>query len=251
VTFRTAALAVLTAALAVAVSGCGSASSSDAGGSSSSSKSASASASASSSPAASDSASATPTAAPGACTWNDSGQPAARKVDKPGTKPLTGKVKVTIGTNFGKSVAVLDAASAPCATTSFASLAKQGYYDKTTCTRVAYTSGKVAILQCGDPSGTQSGGPGYQFAEEVTGKEVYGPGVIAMANSGQPGSTGGQFFVCLDTSQYPPDYTIIGKLTDAGLAVWRKAATAALKGQSDGYDGKPATPVNLTKVRPG
>lgn len=219
-TARTKYLAVLLASLALVVSGCGSA--------------------------AKDKASA------GACSYLKDDQPAARKVKLPSSTPTeTGTVKVTIGTNFGNVDADLDAKNAPCAVNSFLSLAEQGYYDKTNCSRVSYDTRGFALLQCGDPTGTGGGAPGYRFKEEVTGKEKYTAGVIAMAKADTPASTGGQFFIILADTQLPPEYTVLGKLSDQGLTVIRKAGMAALKGKTDGYDGPPATKVELTKVTAG
>lgn len=222
-TARTKYLAVLLAALALVVSGCG-----GSGDTKSSSKKPGA----------------------GACTYVASDQAPAREVRLPPATPTeTGSVDVSIGTNFGEVTATLDAKNAPCAVNSFKSLAEQGYYDKTNCSRVSYDSRGFALLQCGDPTGTGAGGPGYTFAEEVTGKETYGAGVIAMAKEDAPATTGSQFFIILADSQLPPEYTVLGKLSDQGLKVMRKAGQAALRGKTDGYDGTPATKVEVTSVK--
>ena len=185
----------------------------------------------------------------GPCTYKDSGRQPVREVTKPPSTPtVDSAVEVTMDTNFGKVPITLDGAKTPCAVNSFLSLAKQGYYDKTDCNRVAFDSRGFAILQCGDPTGTGGGDPGYEFAEEVTGDEQYTSGVIAMAKGDAPATSGGQFFVALDNSQLPPDYTIFGKLSEAGLTVFRKAATAALKGKPDGYDGAPGTKVEIRAI---
>jgi peptidyl-prolyl cis-trans isomerase B (cyclophilin B) len=189
------------------------------------------------------------TAASGPCKYLDSGQPAARKVSKPPAEPAaTGQVKVTIKTNFGDAALTLDAGNAPCAVNSFLSLSRQHYYDKTSCTRVSYDSRGFAILQCGDPSGTGAGDPGYRYAEEVTGKEKYRSGMVAMAKETAPATSGSQFFVMLGDTQLPPQYTVLGQLSATGLAVFRKAGQAALAGKTDGYDGPPATKVEITGV---
>ena len=75
---------------------------------------------------------------------------------------------------------------------SFVSLARQGYFDRTRCHRLADSG--IFILQCGDPTGTGQGGPGYQFANETDGTESYTRGVVAMANAGS-GTNGSQFFL--------------------------------------------------------
>lgn len=227
-------------ALAVlAVSGCGSSSSGSAGSSASDTSGASASGSSS--------------ASAGSCTYSDDQlvPQAARPVDKPPSKPAySGKVDVTINTNRGPIGFVLDADNAPCAVNSVLSLAKQGYYDDSPCSRVAYQDPGFAILQCGDPTGTGAGGPGYVFDEEVTGNETYGAGVIAMAKRTDPGSTGGQFFIMFAKTQLPAEYTVLGKVADAkGLAVIEAAAKVALKGKGNAYDGKPSGKIVVTSIK--
>jgi peptidyl-prolyl cis-trans isomerase B (cyclophilin B) len=228
-------LAVLLACLALVASGCGS--TKDTGGSAKAKSSATSSTS--------------PSASSGACDYIASGQKPARKVKLPPANPTRkGSVKVTIGTNFGNMTAVLDAKNAPCAVNAFLSLAKQGYYDKTTCHRVSVnTSPPFHILQCGDPTATGSGDPGYRYAEELTGSETYGAGTLAMAKTQAPDTTGAQFFVDFGNTQLPPQYTVLGKLTPAGLKVAKVATAAALKGKPASYDGAPTTKVDLTRVR--
>ena len=185
----------------------------------------------------------------GACEYLDSGQQPAKKVQKPPSTPVAdGPVDVTIKTNFGAMTATLDGKNAPCAVNSFLSLAKQGYYDKTDCHRITSDKRGFHVLQCGDPTGTGSGDPGYRYAEELTGKEDYKVGSLALANTGQPTSSGAQFFINYDATTLPPNYTQFGQLSPQGLKVAQKAAKAATKGKPDGYDGKPATKVTITGV---
>lgn len=227
-TARTKYLAVLLAALALVASGCG-----DKGAKSAPAK-----------PSPSESAT-----ADAACQYLPSGQQPAKKVDKPPATPVAdGPVKVTIKTNFGDMTATLDGKNAPCAVNSFLSLAKQGYYDKTDCHRITSDKRGFHVLQCGDPTGTGRGDPGYRYAEELTGAENYKVGSLALANTGQPTSSGAQFFIDYDTTSLPPNYTQFGQLTPAGLKVAQKAAKAGVKGKPDGYDGKPATKVTITGV---
>ena len=75
----------------------------------------------------------------------------AKKVDPPPAEPAeTGKVDVTLDTNVGAINATLDAGTTPCTVNSFLSLAKQGYFDETTCHRL--TTQGIYVLQCGDPT---------------------------------------------------------------------------------------------------
>ncbi|MCW2758161.1 MAG: peptidyl-prolyl cis-trans isomerase, cyclophilin type [Nocardioidaceae bacterium] len=200
--------------------------------------------------------SASPSASDGTCAYaDDTLVPASKPVDKPPATPtVSGDVKATITTNQGKIPVILDATHAPCAVNSFVSLAAQKYYDNSACSRVVSDSRGVGILQCGDPTGTGNGGPGYTFKEEVTGKEQYALGVIAMAKRNDPASTGGQFFMMFadSTQAFPPEYTILGKVANAaGLKVLQKAGTVAMTGKQDGYDGEPGSPIVITKVTAG
>ena len=97
-----------------------------------------------------------------------------------------------MATSVGDLTATLDADTTPCTVGSFVSLAEQGYFDGTSCHRL--TTQGIYVLQCGDPTGTGTGGPGYSFADELSGKEKYPAGTLAMANAG-PNTNGSQFFI--------------------------------------------------------
>ncbi len=113
------------------------------------------------------------------------------------------------------------------------------------------------MLQCGDPTGTGTGGPGYRFPNEYPtnqyrltdprmGQPVeYPRGTLAMANSG-PGTNGSQFFLVYKDSMLPPTYTVFGTIDAAGLAVVDKVAAGGVQGGTD--DGKPTTSVNIQSV---
>jgi peptidyl-prolyl cis-trans isomerase B (cyclophilin B) len=176
------------------------------------------------------------------CTWTKSGT-AARKVSVPPTTkpPRKGSVRVSVGTSQGAMTFTLDRAEAPCAVASFLSLAEQHYFDGTSCHRL--TSGGLSVLQCGDPTGTGGGGPGYEFADELTGKEKYTRGVLAMANAGA-NTNGSQFFIVYKDSQLNPAYTVFGRVS-RGLGVVDKVAA---KGSTPTGDGKPKLPITLQKV---
>jgi peptidyl-prolyl cis-trans isomerase B (cyclophilin B) len=184
--------------------------------------------------------SATAAAAAYPCTWTKSGT-AARKVSVPPTaKPSrSGTVDVSIRTTQGAMTFALDRAAAPCAVESFISLAQQKYFDKSPCHRLT-TSG-IFVLQCGDPTGTGKGGPGYSFKDELTGKEKYTRGVLAMANSG-PNTNGSQFFIVYATSTLGPQYTVFGKVS-AGLGVVDKVAAL---GSTPAQDGKPKLAISIS-----
>ena len=91
---------------------------------------------------------------------------------KPATPPRTGRVptdpavmSASVTTNRGDIGLKLDNGKAPCTVNNFASLAQQGYFDNTTCHRLT-TAPNLGVLQCGDPSGSGQGGPGYRFPNE-------------------------------------------------------------------------------------
>jgi peptidyl-prolyl cis-trans isomerase B (cyclophilin B) len=194
------------------------------------------------------------------CTYPASQEPAA----KPAKPPRSGKVptdpatvSVSMTTNQGNLGLQLDNAKSPCTVNSFSSLAQQGYFDNTACHRLT-TSPTLAVLQCGDPKGDGSGGPGYQFANEYPTDQykpddpalqqpvVYPRGTLAMANAG-PGTNGSQFFLVYKDSQLPPQYTVFGTIDQTGLATLDKIAAGGVAGGGD--DGKPATDVTITSVR--
>lgn len=180
--------------------------------------------------------------APGTCAYTKSGA-AAKKVSLPPSHvPTKGTVTAKVQTSQGTMTFTLDRAATPCTVASFVSLAQQKYFDNTPCHRLT-TSG-IYVLQCGDPTGTGSGGPGYQFNDELSGHEKYTRGVLAMANAGA-NTNGSQFFIVYKNSQLPPSYTVFGHVT-AGLGVVDKVAAKGVAG--GGTDGKPALPVTITKV---
>jgi peptidyl-prolyl cis-trans isomerase B (cyclophilin B) len=174
----------------------------------------------------------------GTCTFKKSGK-AARKVKAPATKaPTTGTVDVQVKTTQGNMTFRLNQAKAPCAAENFVSLAEQKYFDSTPCHRL--TTEGIFVLQCGDPTGTGSGGPGYTFTDELSGSEQYTRGVLAMANSGA-NTNGSQFFIVYKNSTLEAKYTVFGTVT-AGLGVVDKVAA---NGPSTGSDGKPKLPISI------
>ncbi len=147
-------------------------------------------------------------------------------------------------------VVELDGAKAPQAVASFVSLARQGYFDGTQCHRLTTTG--IYVLQCGDPTATGTGGPGYQFGpiENAPKDGVYPAGTLAMARRGNDAeSMGSQFFLVYQESTIPSDtaggYTVFGTVT-SGLDVVQAVADA---GTADGApDGSPVNPVIIEGV---
>ena len=151
-----------------------------------------------------------------------------------------------IETSCGTIDVELDSQSAPKTVASFVFLAEQGYFDGTFYHRVVDS---IDVIQGGDPTGTGAGGPGYTIPDELSGKEHYAPGTIAMANGG-PDSGGSQFFLITGPDGANLDnnanYTIFGDVT-GGLQVAKQIN--ALMETSDGtYDGPPTEAVYVDKV---
>ncbi|NIH80180.1 peptidylprolyl isomerase [Amycolatopsis viridis] len=180
-------------------------------------------------------------------------EPAAKPNKPPQTKnvPSTGTVNVTLKTTAGDIPLTLDRALAPCTVNSFLSLAQQGYYTDTSCARLG-TDASLMMLQCGDPTGTGSGGPGYSFADETFPELKYGRGLLAMANAG-PNTNGSQFFMVYGPAELSPAYTVFGSISDAGLQVLDKVARAGHDGSFDPSPGggKPNMEVKFTAVSVG
>ena len=176
-------------------------------------------------------------AADGTCTYTESDEP-GKKATLPPATPISLDA-ITIKTNRGVIKASLTPDAAPCTVNSFASLAKQGYFDGTKCHRLV----PGFVLQCGDPSATGQGGPGYSFADELSGKETYPAGTLAMANAG-PDTNGSQFFMVLADADLPPSYTVFGTVDAAGLKVAQQ-----IEADGVGADGTaPAKDVILESV---
>jgi peptidyl-prolyl cis-trans isomerase B (cyclophilin B) len=164
----------------------------------------------------------------------------------PGDVPTTGTAALTMTTNFGDIGLTLDQANAPCAAGSFVYLTQQGFFDGTPCHRETDSEG-LKVLQCGDPSGTGTGGPSYTYPTQVTGSETYPRGTVAMANSGS-GTDGSQFFLVYGDSQLSPDYTVVGTIDEAGLAVLDTIAANGNDGANGAGDGAPTQPVTITTM---
>jgi peptidyl-prolyl cis-trans isomerase B (cyclophilin B) len=184
------------------------------------------------------------------CDYPADTQSATRKVNPPPSTPdVQGNVPVTMKTSVGTLDATLDADATPCTVTSFVSLAKQGFFDKTPCHRLTTTN--IFVLQCGDPSGTGTGGPGYTIPDELSGQETYGPGTLAMANTGQPDTGGSQFFVVYQNTPLPAQYTVFGHISGASVKLIQKVAKKGTDNAFGQGDGHPKVPVTLTKVTAG
>ncbi|MGB6161449.1 MAG: peptidylprolyl isomerase [Pseudonocardiaceae bacterium] len=185
------------------------------------------------------------------CQYPATQQPPARPVRPPltGSTSARGTVPVTMRTSDGTIGLTLDRALAPCTVNSFLNLAKQGFYANSPCHRLVTNPG-LHVLQCGDPTGSGSGGPGYTIPDEVFPELLYGRGYVAMANTGQPDSGGSQFFLIYGQTQLPPQYTVFATISPAGLKVLDQIAKAGDDGSLEPSPGggKPNQPVTITSV---
>ena len=189
--------------------------------------------------------------------------PKAGPASKPVEPPKSGQVptdpatiSVSMSTDQGNVGLILNNAEAPCTVNSFVSLAQKGFFNDTACHRLTTGAG-LGVLQCGDPAGNGSGGPGYQFANEYPTNQfpkddpalskpvLYPRGALAMANAGA-NTNGSQFFLVYKDSQLPPNYTVFGTIDSTGLATLDKIAGGGVNG--GGSDGKPTTPVTIKSV---
>jgi peptidyl-prolyl cis-trans isomerase B (cyclophilin B) len=154
----------------------------------------------------------------------------------------------TITTSGGPIDITLDGAKAPQAVANFVVLAQDGFFNGTNCHRV--TTDGIFVLQCGDPEGTGSGGPGYTWGpiENPPADGIYPAGTIAMARGAEADSMGSQFFLVYKDTKLPTEgggYTIFGSVT-SGLDVVQTVADAGVEGGST--DGTPASPITIEGV---
>ena len=177
------------------------------------------------------------------CFWNTDGGPPSPQIKDVGVPPTNvpnvGARVMTINTNLGPIEAQLDLAKVPCTAASFTHLGSKKFFDNSKCHRLVKVNdanNKFNVLQCGDPSATGkgyretdgTGGPTYRFAEEnlpVSEQPPYPEGVIAMANTGQPNTSGSQFFIVFDDTNLDPAYTVLGKITK-GMEIVKQVGAA-------------------------
>ena len=152
---------------------------------------------------------------------------------------------LTLDTNCGAIKISLLPGIAPHTVASMTYLAEHGYFDRTKCHRL--TTAGLFVIQCGDPKGTGSGGPGYTVPDEnLPGNAAnnYPAGTVAMANSG-PNTNGSQFFIVFANTTLGPNYTIWGHVT-AGLDIAKYVANQGVAGGLS--DGAPSQPLVITKA---
>ncbi|AVH98410.1 peptidyl-prolyl cis-trans isomerase [Streptomyces cinereoruber] len=160
---------------------------------------------------------------------------------------------MALKTNAGDITIAMDASKTPRTVNSFKHLADKKYFDGSKCHRL--TTQNIYVLQCGDPQGTGTGGPGYTIPDEnldalgkagSDGSVTFPAGTVAMANTGQPGTGGSQFFLVYKDTKLPPTYTPFGKIDAAGLKAVQEVAAAGVEGGAG--DGAPKKAVTIEKA---
>ncbi|MEU9094539.1 peptidylprolyl isomerase [Streptomyces sp. NPDC048428] len=192
-------------------------------------------------------ASQSPSAAPSPSASEKTVPEPAMKIDK------TAKYTMSLKTSQGDISFAMDAAKTPHTTNSFKSLADKKYFDGTKCHRL--TTQGIFVLQCGDPKGDGTGGPGYTIPDEnlaalgkagADGTVTYPAGTVAMANTSQPHTGGSQFFLVYKDSKLPPSYTPFGTMDADSLKAVEAIGKAGVAGGA--ADGAPTKAVNISKA---
>ncbi len=180
------------------------------------------------------------------CGQADVELPEAKQVEPPKRSLERGAdVTAAVETNLGAFEIELDTNRWPKTSSSFVHLAEAGFYDGTTFHRVVADF----LVQGGDPLGTGMGGPGYCIDEPPSPNTTYREGAVVMAKSASepPGRSGSQFFVVTAAdSGLPPDYAILGDVTDGEKTI------DAIEDLADptlgAAGGEPTEPVTIETV---
>lgn len=177
------------------------------------------------------------------CPPVDGEGPPVRRFDAPPPRCLDPDAvyEAVVSTNKGGFTIALDPETAPVAADNFVFLARNRYFDDTVCHRII----PDFVVQCGDPTATGTGGPGYTIVDEPPAAGQYRIGSIAMAKTPAPDSAGSQFFIITgaDGAALPPEYALFGHVVD-GLETTVEAMAAA-----GTPDGTPSEPIEIRSVR--
>jgi peptidyl-prolyl cis-trans isomerase B (cyclophilin B) len=167
----------------------------------------------------------------------------------PNKSTATGKTFIaTVTTNCGVISMELYGTKAPQTVASFLGLAKSGYWADSPCHRLTTTG--IFVLQCGDPTGTGSGTPGYGYGvENAPANFTYPPGTLAMARTSDPKSNGGQFFIVYKQTVLndPVGYSIFGRII-SGMDIVDKIAAAGAAPADANQNTAPVQPISILTV---
>jgi peptidyl-prolyl cis-trans isomerase B (cyclophilin B) len=155
--------------------------------------------------------------------------------------------RAVVDTSCGSFTITLDVRNSPRTTASFVYLARHGFYDGLTFHRVV----RGFVIQGGDPLGNGSGGPGYHVVEPPPAGTRYTRGVVAMAKteSDRPGTSGSQFYVVTgEDAQLPPDYALLGRVTDGQQVADAIELVPTYQGANPTRQERPMSPVVIEKV---
>ncbi len=172
---------------------------------------------------------------------------ANKKVSPPTTLLKRAPKLITISTNCGVIAIRTLFRDAPLTITALTTIINSGYYTRTQCHRLS-TSG-IYSIQCGDPTGTGLGDPGFSYKDENLPDPVannYPKGTVAMSNLGRPDSNGSQFLLFYDdTTLRSPNYTIWGEII-SGIEIIEYIAEGGVKGS--GVEGSPIRNLVIERI---
>ena len=183
------------------------------------------------------------------CTRPPEAPSSAKPFDSPPDPSLAEAAvwRATLETNCGDIELELYGDKAPQTVASFIFLAKHDYWVDSPCHRL--TTAGLFVLQCGDPTGSGGGGPGYTFGiENAPVDGTYPAGTLAMARTSDPNSNGSQFFITYADSTLPTEgggYSIFGRVTKGLDVLTSVAKEGTASGESD---GAPKNPVTITSI---
>lgn len=176
------------------------------------------------------------------CPPADGAESPTRQFDAPPPTCLESgaSYEAVVTTNQGEFTIAVDPETAPVAANNFVFLARNRYFDDTVCHRIIPNF----VVQCGDPTATGTGGPGYTIVDEPPAPGQYEIGSIAMAKTPAPDSAGSQFFIVTgsDGASLPPEYALFGEVVDGFETTVEQMAAAGTP------DGVPSETIEIQSI---
>jgi peptidyl-prolyl cis-trans isomerase B (cyclophilin B) len=194
-----------------------------------------------------------PVATPAGVTCRQPGEERqdTRTWKNPVDQGLTGTADWVLNTNCGRITVALDAEAAPENVNALAFLTDKGFYTGNYCHRL--TTAGIFVLQCGAPGADGTGDVGFTIPDENLpegGEDNYPRGAVAMANRG-PDTASSQVFLVYKDTTLPPNYTLVGRVTQGLDVVRYVAASGVQSGATDTTDGPPAQPIVIRTAQIG